>query len=422
MRQWENTIYLAEEKFVSTAQAVYNLVAPPGRPTSVQQIVDFIILQAIKSKASDLHLGLTNQGTAGGLTYMLRFRVHGKLQVVRTEFIGSNHREIITRLKVLAGLSTTDVAQPLDGQINMNTPEGALVLRLSFIPNPEGEEVVIRVQRAQRIPAPEHLGMTGEMLKSITGLLGQKSGLIVINGPAGSGKTTTIYSLLQAIASPEKKIITAEDPIELRLPYVSHTAVGRNTSFAQLSKAFMRQDADVIFIGEVRDPESAEAAVQLAQTGHLVFTTLHTRDALGVIPRLEAFGIHPNFIASSLIGSLAQRLVPKLCPKCRVDDTTLDEGTIYYMKEILPMFQGAKIKKAGPGCPDCTGGFLGRLPIYELLTLTPRISDLINRKAAQKELLEVAQESGMLTLAQEALIRVYSGHVEFNSIKGYLHG
>jgi len=405
---------------VSAKNNVYDLVPPPGRPTSVQQIVDFIILQAIKSRASDLHLGLS-QGP-NGLAYLLRFRVHGKLQVVRTDFIGSNHKEILTRLRVLAGLSTTDQAATQDGQINMNTPEGPLVLRLSFVPNPEGDEVVIRIQRARQIPAPEHLGMTGEMLKHIKALLQQKSGLIAVNGPAGSGKTTTIYSLLAAIASPEKKIITAEDPIELRLPYVSHTSVGKNTSYAQLSKAFMRQDADVIFIGEVRDPESAEAAVQLAQTGHLVFTTLHTRDALGVIPRLEAFGVHPNFIASTLIGSLAQRLVPKLCSKCKVADDTIDDSTLYFMKSLFPMFQGAKLFKPGPGCTECNVGYHGRLPVYELFTTNPKTSDLVNRKASQKELLDAARESGMLTLAQETLIRVYSGHVDFNAVKGYILG
>ncbi|MBS1963475.1 MAG: type II/IV secretion system protein [Bdellovibrionales bacterium] len=399
--------------------SVYQLVPPRARPTNVQEIVDFILINAIRTKASDLHFGLSAAPGGGALTYLLRFRVHGKLQPVKTDFIGQSHKEILTRLKVLANISTTEIGVPQDGQIAMNTPEGSLVLRLSFVPNPEGEEVVIRLQRAQKIPPPEQLGMTGDMLKSIQTLLQQKSGMIVINGPAGSGKTTTIYSLLTALSSPERKIVTAEDPIELRLPYVSHTAVGKNTSFAQLSKAFMRQDADVIFIGEVRDPESAEAAVQLAQTGHLVFTTLHTRDALGVVPRLEAFGIHPNFIASSLIGSLAQRLVSRLCPKCRVP-ATLDDATLLHMKTILPMSPAAKVMQAGPGCQECIGGYQGRMPVYELLTVTPPISDLINRRASQKDLAEAARDSGMLTLAQEALIRVYSGQVEYSAVKGYL--
>jgi type II secretory ATPase GspE/PulE/Tfp pilus assembly ATPase PilB-like protein len=404
---------------VSAKNNVYELVARPGRPNSVQEIVDFIILNAIKTKASDVHLGISSQAGAAGLAYMLRFRVHGKLQAVKTDFIGSNHKEILTRLKVLAGISTTEIGTPQDGQINMNTPEGSLVLRLSFVPNPEGEEVVIRVQRGQRIPPPDQLGMTAEMYDQISTLLQQKSGMIVVNGPAGSGKTTTIYSLIGALASPEKKILTAEDPIELRLPYVSHTAVGKNTSFAQLSKAFMRQDADVIFIGEVRDPDSAEAAVQLAQTGHLVFTTLHTRDALGVIPRLEAFGIHPNFIASTLIGSLAQRLVPRLCSKCR-QPAEYDEATQQYLNSILPMFQGTKLRKAGPGCADCTGGYQGRIPIYELFTPNAKTTDLINRRASQKEILDAGKAGGMLSLGQEALIRVYSGHVDFNAVKGYI--
>ncbi len=404
---------------MSTKNPTYELGVAKARPTSVQEIVDFIITQAIRSKASDLHLGLTTAAPGGPVTYMLRFRVHGKLQMVRTEVLGGSQKEILSRLKVLANLSTTDIGNPQDGQINMNTPEGSLVLRLSFVPTPDGEEVVIRVQRAQKIPALDHLGMTKEMHQAMVSLSQQKSGLIVINGPAGSGKTTTIYSLLTSLACAERKIITAEDPVELRLPFVSHTAVGKNTSFAQLQKAFMRQDADVIFIGEVRDIESAEAAVQLAQTGHLVVTTLHTRDALGVIPRLEAFGIHPNFIASTLVGSLAQRLIPRLCTHCRAE-VTYDAATTTYMNSILPMFAGAKLFKPGPGCTNCAAGFMGRIPIYELLAVTPQVSDLINRKASQKELLDVAVENGMLSLGQEALLRVYSGHIDFESVKTYL--
>ncbi len=406
---------------MSQNKSIYELGAIRARPTTVQEIVDFIIVQAIKSKASDLHLGLTSATPGGPVSYMLRFRVHGKLQMVGAEVLGSSQKEILSRLKVLANLSTTDIGNPQDGQINVSTPEGSLVLRLSFVPTPDGEEVVIRVQRAQKIPPLEQLGMTKEMQASIIKLTQQKSGLIVINGPAGSGKTTTIYSLLTSLACAERKIITAEDPIELRLPFVSHTAVGKNTSFAQLSKAFMRQDADVIFIGEIRDPDSAEAAVQLAQTGHLVLSTIHTRDALGVIPRLEAFGIHPNFIASTLVGSLAQRLIPRLCVKCRVE-ATYDNPTLFYMKGILPMFEGAKLFKPGPGCEHCAAGFMGRIPIYELLTVTPKVSDLINRKASQKELLDVAIGNGMLTLGQEALLRVYSGHIDFDSVKTYLMG
>lgn len=404
---------------MSGKNAVYELVPRNTRPNSVPEIVDALLLQAIKLKASDMHLGLTQIANSQELGYMLRFRVHGKLQVVKTDFIGFNQKEVITRLKVLAGLSTTDIGVTQDGMISLLTPEGPIVLRLNFLPNPEGEEVVGRFQRAAKTPQPEQLGMTREMLQAIQNLARQKSGLLVINGPAGSGKTTTIYSLLNSISSPERKIITAEDPIELRLPYVSHMAIGKQTNFAQLSRAFMRQDADVIFIGEVRDLESAEAAIQLAQTGHLVVTTLHTRDAIGVIPRFEAFGIHPNFIASALIGSLAQRLVAKLCPQCKVE-TQLDEATAQFCEGILPVFQGAKIYQAGPGCPQCNSGYAGRIPVYELLVVTPKISDMINRKASRAEIQQVAQNNAMLTLSQEALLRMYLGHVDFASIRPYL--
>lgn len=182
----------------------------------------------------------------------------------------------------------------------------------------------------------------------------------------------------------------------------------------------MRQDADVIFIGEIRDPDSAEAAVQLAQTGHLVLTTIHTRDALGVVPRLEAFGIHPNFIASTLIGSLAQRLMPRLCPQCRIP-AQLDDRAKYLMSVTLPPPPTANFFRAGPGCPACTTGVAGRMAFYELLAVDSQLSDMINRRSSRPELLTVARQKGMFSLAQEALVRVYGGYADFESVRSYLN-
>jgi len=257
------------------------------------------------------------------------------------------------------------------------------------------------------------------MLEQINRLLSHRSGLIALNGPAGSGKTSTIYAMLRKLASPERKVLTAEDPIESRLPYVSHTQVSAKTNFSSLARAFMRQDADVIFIGEVRDMESAGAAVQLAQTGHLVLTTLHTRDALGVVARLEAFEIHSNFISNSLIGSLAQRLVPQLCKTCR-QAQTLDEATLTQLARIAQPSTTPQFFAAGPGCEACSSGFSGRKPVFELMTVDSELADMINSRVSRLELFSAARRKGLRTLAEDILSVVYAGECDLQSVKGYL--
>ncbi|HUP56718.1 MAG TPA: ATPase, T2SS/T4P/T4SS family, partial [Bdellovibrionota bacterium] len=403
---------------MSERSTIYELRPNTTRPGTVPEIVDYLLNQAIKMKASDLHLGLA-QVQGAGLGIILRVRVHGKLQLVKSDFLMANYKEIVARLKIMAGINTTEASGPQDGNISLMTPEGLMTLRLNIIPAPEGDEVVGRLQRAQKSPTLAELGMTREMMAKIPQLLQQKSGLIVINGPAGSGKTTTIHACLSALAGPEKKVVTAEDPIELRLPFVSHTAVSAKMSFAALARSFMRQDADVIFIGEIRDADSAEAAIQLAQTGHLVLTTLHTRDAAGVIPRLEAFGIHPAFIAGTLIGSLAQRLVPRICPSCRLPGH-VDDQAKKAMMEALPPPPSAQFYKTGPGCASCSGGVAGRMAFYELLAVDSVLSEMINRRASRAELLAAARSRGMFSLVQEALVRVYGGYVDLESVRGYL--
>lgn len=397
----------------------YVVEAPRSRPTSAPEIVDYLILLALKMKASDLHLGVNPKGAANE-PYLLRFRIHGKLQAIKCEFLNNLYKEVIMRFKVLSSINSTDQSTPQDGQATAVTPEGPIVLRVNTIPSGEYEDICIRIQRTEKHLSLEQLSMTREMYSKVTQLIRQKSGLIVINGPAGSGKSSTIYSILSTLASSERKIVTAEDPVESRLPFVSHFQVSQRISFANMSRAFMRQDADVIFIGEIRDPESAEATVQLAQTGHLVVTTLHTRDSIGVISRLEAFGIHANFIASTLIGSLAQRLVPLLCKRCKQEDPAAHEKLAGF-HHAPSTAAGTKIYKANPeGCEKCTGGTAGRLPIFELFTPDAEIADLVNRKAPRADIEAAARAKGMKSLAEEALIRVYAGYVGLDSIQNYL--
>ena len=261
--------------------------------------------------------------------------------------------------------------------------------------------------------------MTEAMRDRLKKVTQQKSGLIVLNGPAGSGKTTTIYSIINSLASPEKKIITAEDPVETRLPYVNHTQVTNKSSFASLSRAFMRQDADVIFLGEIRDEESALTALQLAQTGHLVLTTLHSRDAVGVVSRLEALDVHPNNIATTLICSLGQRLIPSLCPSCK-ESVHLDESVLQHINSILEIPPDTQFYGAGEGCDNCIGGYAGRIPLFELFVVDAEISDAINQRQSKLQLNALAKSKGMATLVEEALLRLYYGYTDLASIQSYI--
>ena len=397
--------------------SIYTLAPPRGRPSNATEIVDYIIHSALRFEASDIHLAVNHHNQVPE-PYLIRFRINGKLKLVRSDFIGPYYREVVARLKVLAGMSTTEVFVAQDGQLAINTQLGTIVLRISTIPSQDADDVCIRVQRKykKKTFTLDKLNMTPNMLDTLKRVITQKSGMVILNGPAGSGKTTTIYTVLSTLASPEKKTVTAEDPIEMRLPYVNHTQITPKTDFAALCRAFMRQDADVIFVGEIRDPDSAAAAVQLAQTGHLVVTTLHTRDSVGVISRLEALDVHPNFIATSLLASLGQRLVVKLCPSCR-QEFRPSEKILTEMNKILPIPKTVAFSKPGPGCNQCSAGLAGRTPVFELFVIDGEISELINKGSTRLQVLDVARRKGMRTFAEDALQRVYSGQVDFESIQ-----
>lgn len=399
----------------------YTLQSTNVRPTTAPQIVDYIIESALKLNASDIHLAV-NQAPQSQQPYLLRYRIDGKLRHVRSDFLGALYKEAITRIKVLAGMDITDTLTPQDGKITIQTPQGDVNLRVNSVPGDAYEDIVIRVQRpAKQVFHLNNLFIADDLRSQLQDLIQQKSGMIILNGPTGSGKTTTIYSILGTLSGPEKKIITAEDPIEVHLPFISHTQVTPRTSFADLCRAFMRQDADVIFVGEVRDEASADAAVSLAQTGHLLLTTLHTRDSIGVISRLESFGIHPNMIATTLIGSLSQRLVPRLCNDCKVPYAP-DQGVIRKISAVAPVPAGVTFYNPGKGCKKCVNGIAGRLPIFELFVVDPELGDMINRSAPKTEILAAARRKGMKTLADDALFRVYAGYASLDSVYSFVIG
>jgi type IV pilus assembly protein PilB len=401
-------------------EKAHALRPPAGRPSNAIDAVDFIIATAIKLRASDIHLAPHTPTTEHPDRQLLRYRVFGKLQTVRANFLDAIYKETLARLKVLAEISSADVGIPHDGQLVVSYANETVVLRISTVPSQGLEELVIRVQRNQNQKLSiNQLQMTEEMRDRLKKVTQQKSGLIVLNGPAGSGKTTTIYSIINTLAGPEKKIITAEDPVETRLPFVNHTQVTSKTSFASLARAFMRQDADVIFLGEIRDEESAQTALQLAQTGHLVLTTLHSRDAVGVVSRLEALEVHPNNIATTLICSLGQRLIPSLCSNCK-EPVHLPDDMIEEMNSILEIPADTQFYNAGEGCDQCVGGYSGRIPLFELFVVDGELSDAINQRQSKLQLSALARQKGMSTLTEEALLRLYYGYTDLKSIQSYI--
>jgi len=393
-----------------------------SNPINASQAVDYLLSQAFHKKASDIHIGVNQNEVNPTKRYMARMRIYGVLHAIPMDYLYKNYIQIVARFRVLAGLDPSGGGYPEDAQFKVRTKRGGYTVRLSTLPTNVGEELCCRIQEdSDSVPELEKIGMTKETFSRLSNLIYQKSGIIILNGPAGSGKTTTIHSILKRLAKPEVKVVTAEDPVERSIPFVTHVQVNPRTDFAHLARAFMRQDANVIFVGEIRGADSARAAIQLAETGHLVLTTLHTRDSVGVISRLSTFDIHENFIASSLIGSLSQRLVSKLCKYCHVEQHP-DNEMIEKLNAISPIPKGTVFYKKGPGCKKCVNGIRGLVPIFELFVVDQALSDMINFAASKAELVRAAKDRGMRTLAQEALIRVYAGLTDIYSVRSFIFG
>ncbi|MCB0341157.1 MAG: Flp pilus assembly complex ATPase component TadA, partial [Bdellovibrionales bacterium] len=373
------------------------------------EIVENILKIALQLNASDIHIGGNNVANSQN-PYLLRYRVNGRLQEVDSKFLTATFTEVIARIKILSKMDITAHAIPQDGKFNIQANGENINFRVNVAPGINNiEEVCMRINRSKtKEIALQDMLMTEAMREQVDQLIHQKSGIFIINGPAGQGKTTTIYAILKELAGPNTKIVTAEDPVEKELPYITHNQITNKVTFADLGRSFMRQDAEVIFIGEIRDEDSAFSAQQLAQTGHLVLTTIHTRDSIGVIGRLEAFSIDPNSIASTLIGSLAQRLVPALCQKCKVVDA-LPQDVLDKINPILPIPEGVELFKKGPGCQHCnqylnqqvvSSGIKGSLPIFELFVVDDEIAEMINQRKSKVDIAHLARSKGMLSLSQ----------------------
>ena len=323
---------------------------------------------------------------------------------------------MITRIKIIAGMNITESRIPQDGAIKNSLDNTALDLRVSTLPTNMGEKVVIRIlDYSMSSKGLENLGFSETNYKKITKILNEPNGIILVTGATGSGKSTTVYSMLQKLNTKEKNIITVEDPIEMNLPKINQVQVMSDIglTFATTLRSILRQDPDIIMIGEIRDDETAKIAVRASITGHLVLSTVHTNDALSTIERLLDMNVERYLVGSALSGIVSQKLAKRLCPLCRTSRPTNS-----YEKEIFKKALGIDVNEIykAVGCPKCHGGYKGRIAIHEVLLINQEIRDAITSSMPKEDLRKLVYKSGTITLLQDGLTKVVSGDTSFEEI------
>jgi general secretion pathway protein E len=371
----------------------------------VIRMVNLIMQRAVESRASDIHVEPFEQ------RLKVRFRVDGVLKEVEAPPVRST-AAVISRIKIMAKLNIAERRLPQDGRIKLQVVGKELDLRVSTVPTMYGESVVIRLLHKESIKFDfATLGFDGDVLQRFLEVLALPHGIILITGPTGSGKSTTLYTALHKINTPERKIITVEDPVEYQLEGVNQiqTKPQIGLTFASALRSIVRQDPDVIMIGEMRDLETARIAVQSALTGHLVLSTLHTNDAAGGVARLMDMGLEDYLITSTVNGILGQRLVRRLCPHCRETYPALQE-MVYELK--LDRFQpdGKVFLSRAVGCEQCDGlGYKGRLAIVEFLVMSDDLRRLVMTHAQARQIEELALKQGMRTMYEDGMRKAVAG-------------
>jgi len=374
---------------------------------SVIKLVNQIILEGYRKRATDIHIEPYRE------TVNLRYRVDGLLYDANVPPEIKNFlNAIISRIKIMSNLNIVERRLPQDGRAIVRVQDQMLDLRISTMPTPFGESVVIRILPTQMLFSLEKLGLAKRDLQIFESLIQKPHGIVFVTGPTGSGKTTTLYASLSRINTRDRKIVTLEDPIEYEMPGITQIQVMPEIGldFARGLRSVLRHDPDVIMVGEVRDLETAEIAIRVALTGHLVFSTLHTNDAASGITRLLDIGVEPYLLASSVEAFIAQRLIRVICPECKYEDKAAPlELKDLIAKDLELKSTEVKIFR-GKGCPNCNfTGFFGRTAIYEILPVDEAIKDLIVKKTPSDQIKKIAITRGMRTLRQDGWQKVISG-------------
>ena len=379
-----------------------NIIGVSYSDAPIVKLVNQLIVKAVQQNASDIHF----EGTKD--YFVIRFRIDGTLHDYR-KYSKKIQETVISRIKVMAGLDVAETRRPQDGAIRVNVGTRSIDIRVSVVPSITGEKAALRIlDTSKELLGLEDIGMSDEDIRLFEEKLRYTNGIILVTGPTGSGKTTTLYAALKRIATRDKNIITIEDPIEYRIDGITQVQVNPklDLTFSNALKFFLRQDPDVILVGEIRDAETAKTAIAASLTGHLVLSTLHTNDAATTLARLIDMGVEPFLLASSLLLVIGQRLVRRICNNCKQKVKTSDE-----IKDMISEY-GYQIEEhyRGRGCEVCRQtGLLGRIGIFELLDIDEDIKKLLIKKADAKEIKKVAKEKGMRSMFDDGMDKVGKG-------------
>lgn len=375
----------------------------------VVKMIDYMFKNSIEMRASDIHIEPFEK------EIRIRYRIDGELQTVNTLGIESL-ASLVARIKILAGLNIAEKRIPQDGRIITRVGNNDVDLRVSILPVVSGEKIVIRIlNRSSYKLGKERLGMNENNLNKLKNIISNPHGIVLVTGPTGSGKSTTLYTVLNELNSDDVNIVTIEDPVEYTLDGINQVNVNSKSgmTFASGLRSILRQDPDIVMIGEIRDEETAQIAVKAAITGHLVLSTLHTNDSASSITRLIEMGIEPYLVSTSICGVIAQRLVRRICPYCK----QAYEATDYEKKILIGDIKENLTLHKGQGCGHCNGtGYLDRIGVYEIMDITRKHRDLINETKNPNVLKDLSLENGMTTLGQECRDLVLKGITTINEL------
>ncbi len=417
---------LVEIDNLETAKKVLKEVVNSKESYRISRIIELIMYSAYVLGASDVHIE-TSEDKA-----RVRFRLDGILMEV-VEFDMQTFARILNRIKLTAGLKISIRNNAQDGRFTIKLPDIELEIRTSTLPDAYGESIVMRLLDPKAISVPlEKLGFLPYFQEIILNEVEKPNGMIINTGPTGSGKSTTLFALLRKLIKPENKILTIENPIEYHVDGITQTQVNHEKGYDFLSglRAALRQDPDVIMVGEIRDTETAKTAVNAALTGHLVLSTLHTNSAAGAFPRFMELGVDPKILATAMNIAIAQRLVRKLCPFCKVQVNANDPKNKKQIEKITEIYNGIQNKEKfldvskehivyeAVGCEKCNGtGYKGRVAVVEGILMDEKLESILPTRPTEREIIENTRHQGILTLKEDAVVKIINGETSYNEVK-----
>lgn len=419
----EQLLTLSEEELSAVEKSIVDLSKLADKITSapVSETLSIIMAGAVKSQASDIHLEPDPDNVR------LRYRIDGVLQDMAV-FPKKIFASFANRVKMLGHVKLNISGIPQNGRFTLVIGGETVDIRLALLPNVYGDEIIMRLLYQNAVSLDiNNIGLRPEILKKLNHEISKPNGMVLVTGPTGSGKTTTLYAFINVLNQPGTKIITIEDPIEYKIAGISQTAANpeRGYTFANGLAAILRQDPDIIMVGEMRDADTASAGIQAALTGHLVFSTLHTNSATGAIPRLIELGVRPTLIPSATNAIIGQRLVRKLCPFCKEKYSPAPEVVEKIIKLLAQIPAASKIKIPdkieslwrSKGCQKCNHGYKGRIGIFEVFLISPKIEKLILDYAPTSEVEKAAIQEGMATLKQDGLLKAIEGVTTISEVE-----